>query len=300
MAITGSGVPTNRTNIQLPNDVSQEILQKTQESSMVMRLARQIALPGRGAQIPIIAGDPTAQWVSETAAKPVSNPTLDKKIMQAHKLAVIVPFSDEFRRDAAALYDALISRLPGVLAQKFDNTVFFGPESGTTLANFDNLSAVTAQALDASGKTAYDGLVAADIDISTHGGTVNGYVFSPQGRGVLLSSVDADKRPLFVNSVAEGAVSRILGAPTYFTAAAYKAGTAGSPGTPDVVGFAGDWTKALYGTVEGVQISYSADATLVSGNTTINLFQQNMFAVRAEIEIGFVAQTEYFNALTKA
>ena len=295
MAITGSGIPTNRTNIQLPNEVSTEILQKTQEGSMVMQLARQIALPGRGTQIPIIASDPEAAWVSETGVKPVSNPTLDKKIMQAHKLAVIVPFSDEFARDAAALYDALIARLPGVLAKKFDNTVFFGPSSGT-LANFDDLSGVTGYALDTANKTAYDGLVAADVAISEQGGTVTGFAFSPQGRGILLSAQDAQKRPLFINNVAEGAVPRILGAPTYFGSAAYKAGTSN---TPDIVGFAGDWTHAMYGVVEGVKIDYSADATLTSGNTTINLFQQNMFAVRAEIECGFVAETAYFGALTR-
>lgn len=303
MSIVGSGVPTNRTNIQLPNEVSTEILQKTQEGSMVMQLARQIALPGRGAQIPIIAGDPEAAWVSETGTKAVSNPTLDKKIMQAHKLAVIVPFSDEFARDAAALYDALIARLPGVLAKKFDNTVFFGPPAGTTLANFDNFSGVTGYALDTANKTAYDGLVAADTAISAQGGTVSGYAFSPQGRGILLSAQDADKRPLFVNSVAEGAIARILGAPTHFGSAAYKAGTSAAgtdPGTPDIVGFAGDWTHAMYGVVEGVKIDYSTDATLIVGtDTTINLFQQNMFAVRAEIEVGFVAETNYFGALTR-
>lgn len=288
-----AGVPTNRTNIDLPVDVAQEIIQKTQEGSIIMQLARQITLPGRGLQIPVITGDPEPAWVSETGVKPVSNPTIGKKVMQAHKLAVIVPFSDEFRRDAAALYDALIARLPGVLAKKFDNTAFFGPTSGT-LANFDNFANVTAYALDASGKTAYDGLVEADIAISEQGGTVTGYAFSPQGRGVLLAAVDGNKRPLFVNSAAEGAVNRILGAPVYFSSAAYKAGT------PNVVGFAGDWTKAMYGVVEGVKIDYSADATLTTGNTTINLFQQNMFAVRAEIEVGFVAETDYFAALTKA
>lgn len=301
MAIVGTGIPTNRTNIALPNDVSSEILQKTQEESIIMRLARSIQLPGRGTQIPIIAGDPTADWVTETAPKPVSNPTLDKKIMQAHKLAVIVPFSDEFRRDAAALYDALVARLPGVLAKKFDNTVLFG--SSGALANFDDFSAVTAQSLQSS---VYGGLVAADTDIGEHGGIVNGYVLSPQGRGVLLGALDGQNRPIFIDSVADGGIPRILGAPTYFTSAAYKAGTAtvgSTPGDPDIIGFAGDWTKAMYGTVEGVQIAYSSDATLSidTGTDTVlvNLFQQNMFAVRCEIEVGFVAQTEYFNALTR-
>jgi HK97 family phage major capsid protein len=269
---------------------------------MVMQLARQIALPGRGVQIPIIAADPDAAWVEETGVKAVANPTLDKKIMQGHKLAVIVPFSDEFRRDAAALYDALIARLPGVLAKKFDQTVFFGPASGT-LANFDDLSAVTGYALDTAGSTAYAGLVAADTAISSQGGMISGFAFSPQGRGVLLSAVDGENRPLFINSAADGAVDRLLGAPVLFGAAAYKEGSAASgsdPAVPDIVGFAGDWTHAMYGVVEGVKIDYSADATLTSGQTTINLFQQNMFAVRAEIEIGFIAETEYFAKLTKA
>lgn len=302
MAITGTGQPINRTNIQLPNEVSAEILQKTQEASTIMRLARQIPLPGRGVQIPVIEGDPEPAWVTETGSKPVSNAALNKKVMQAHKLAVIETFSDEFRRDAAVLYDALIARLPGVLAKKFDNTVFFGPSSGT-LANFDNFSAVTAQALDTANKTAYDGLVAADIDISEQSGTINGFVFSPQGRGILLSAVDTNKRPLFINSAAEGAIPRLLGAPTYFTAGAYKAGAAASgndPAVPDIVGFAGDWTHAMYGTVEGVRIGYSADATLdIGSGNVVNLFQQNMFAVRCEIEVGFIAETAYFNAFTR-
>ncbi len=40
-----SGTATNRTSIDLPVDVSREIMQKAQESSAVMQLARQITLP---------------------------------------------------------------------------------------------------------------------------------------------------------------------------------------------------------------------------------------------------------------
>ena len=301
-----SGQFMNRTYIELPMEVSSEILQKTQEASAIMQLARRVNLPGNGKVIPMITGDPVADWVTETAAKPVDKPTFNKKVMQAHKLAVILPFSNEFRRDRAALYNACIQRLPNVLGKKYDQTVFFGPAS--TLANFDDFSAVTQQALDAASKTAYDGLVAADIDVSEQGGTINGYVFSPQGRGILLSAVDADKRPLFINSVSDTAPARILGAPTYFKQAAYKAGSAqvgSTAAVADIVGFAGDWTHAMWGTVEGVKIDISEEATLVykddnQQDVTINLWQQNMFAVRAEIEVGFVAETQYFNALTRA
>jgi len=295
MAVVGN--PTNRTSIDLPVDVSREIIAKTQEASKVMQLARQIELPGRGAAINVITSDPEAAWVGETAKKPVSNPGLATKVMRAYKLAVIVPFSNEFRRDVAALYDACINRLPGALGSKFDNTVFGGTQAPGS--DFDTFANVTAQEIKTN---TYDGLVAADTDIATHGGIVNGYVISPQGRGILLGAKDGDERPIFINSVAEGAIPMILGARVEQSKAAYIPGNASaSPAVPAKVGFVGDWTQAMYGTVEGVVIDFSSDATLDLGEgETINLFQQNMFAVRAEIEVGFRADTSVFNALTAA
>lgn len=285
-----TGVPTNRTNITLPPEVSSEILQKTQEQSAVMQLARQIALPGRGAAIPVITSDPEAAWVGETDKKPVSDPELGTKIMSAYKLAVIVPFSNEFARDAASLYDALVQRLPFALASKFDATI-----AGAVAkpgSNFDNFASCKKQEI---GTDAFAGLVAADQDIAENGGILNGFALSPQGKGVLLGATDQNKRPLFINSVAEGAIPQILGAPVYVNKGVLDSAN-------DVVGIAGDWTQAMYGTVEGVKIDYSSDATLVAGEsgseTMINLFQQNMFAVRAEIELGFRADTSCFNLLT--
>lgn len=286
-----TGTPTNRTNVDLPTEVSQDIIKKTQEQSAVMQLARRVPLPGRGVTIPVIVSDPEASWVGEAERKPVSNPALDKKTLRAYKLAVIVPFSDEFRRDAKILYDELISRLPLALASKFDKTAFGNVTAPGT--DFDTFENCTAQDIDAD---AYAGLVAADMDVSLHGGIVNGYVIAPQGKGILLSARDGDQRPLFINSVAEGAIPMILGARTLVAKAAYKAA---SGGDPQVVGVMGDWTKAIYGTVEGVKVRFSEEATLDAGNgNTINLFQDNMNAVRAEIEIGFRCDTTVFNRLT--
>jgi len=293
-----TGTATNRTNITLPADVSNEILQKTQEASAVMSLARQIELPGRGTSINVITGDPEAAWVGETAAKPVSDPGVTTKVMSAYKLAVIVPFSKEFRRDVPALYDALVQRLPNALGNKFDATVFTGSAPGS---NFDVLSGCTAQAI---GTNTYAGLVAAEADIAAHGGDMNGIALSPVGKGVLLAATDDNKRPLFINTVAEGAIPYVLGAPVRISKGAYKAGaatTGTTPAVPNIVGAAGDWTQAMYGTVNGVEISFSEDAVILdSSNNPIYLFQQNMFAVRAEIEVGFRADTDCFNLLTTA
>lgn len=278
------------TTITLPGTVSSEILKKAQESSAVMRLAKKITLPGNGTTIPVIVGDPEASWVGETGPIGVKRGTLTTKPMTPYKLAVLVPFSNEFKRDAATLYSELVNRLPLALAQKFDATVFGGVTAPGS--NFDTLAACAAQDIS---KDAYGGLVAADEVISTAGGVLNGVVLAPQGKAILLKAVDGNKRPLFVNSVAEGAVPMVLSAPTYQSKGAYVAGE----GT-DTVGIAGDWTQAVYGTVEGVKVTISDQASIKDGETTINLFQQDMFAVRAEIEIGFRCDPTVFARLTKA
>lgn len=280
----------NRTDsISLPTAVASEILQKTQEGSAVMQLARQITLPGLGVTIPVITGDPEAGWVKETEKKPVKKGTLATKVMTPYTLAVIVPFSNQFKRDIPALYDALVQRLPKALAAKFDATVFGNTD--VPGSNFDTLKTCTAQEI---GTDAYAGLVAADADIAEHDGLLTGFVLSPKGKSVLLSAVDGNKRPLFINSVADGAVPMVLGAPVHYSKGAYMSGS------PATIGYTGDWTQAVYGTVEGVNITVSDQATLTDGASTINLFEQNMFAVRAEIDIGFRCDTTVFNRLTKA
>lgn len=302
-----TGIQTNRSAVTLPSDISQEVMQLARGQSTVMQLARRVNLPGRGLSIPTITGDPEAAWVDETDAKPVKNPNVGMKVMKGYKLAVILPFSNEFRRDLAALYDNIVARLPGALAQKFDQTVIGAVSKPGD--NFDNLAAATAQSIVKSvSASEYDGLVAAYADVSAAGGAVNGVALSPQAQGILLAATDSTGRPLFVNSVADGAIPRILGVPTYAGRGVYKPGApaeGSDAGTPAIVGIVGDWTQAMYGMVQDIDITFSDQATLTytdasDQTVTINLWQRNMFAVRAEFEAGFVCNASMFNLLTGA
>lgn len=286
-----AGIQTNRSAITLPSDISTEILQKTQEESAVMKLAKQITLPGRGVTIPVITGDPEAEWVAETGEKPVSNPSLSTKLMSAYKIAVIEPFSKEFLRDSASLYDALVKRLPACLAKTFDATVF--GKVNAPGQNFDTFAGCDTHSIIASNNhTTYEGLVEAYTDVTENDGLLNGWVLSPKAKGILMAATDADGRPLFLNNASESAIGSILGSPVELSKGAYVAGD------PDVVGIAGDWSQAVYGTVEGIQIDVSDQATLKVGNDLVNLWQRNMIALRAEIEVGFRADTNCFNLLT--
>ena len=262
--------------VVLPAEVSGEILAKVQEASIIQRVSRRVALPGAGLAIQTITGEPAADWVGETGRKPVSNATVGSKTLRPYKLAVIETFSNEFRRDKAALYQALASRLPGALATKFDATVLHGDAPGS---NFDTLEGVDTVNL-AGG--VYDGFVSALSAVATAGYDMNGVVLAPQGEALVFDEKDGNGRPIFIgNAQTDGSIGSVLGRPVFKSRAAYD-------DAAPTVGFAGDWSQALWGTVEDVQVKISDQATLTVGNNTINLFQQNMFAVLAEIEVGFL------------
>lgn len=289
----------------LPAAVASEILEKARVSSAIMQLGRQIKLPGQGAIIPVITSDPQAAWVNETDEKPVSNAGLTQKNMQAYKLAVIEIFSNEFKRDREALYAALIDRLPGALAAKFDATAIGAVDAPGE--NFDTFASATAQSIvQSGGATTYGGFVAAYSDIGAHGGSVNGFALAPAGLGIVLAATDNSGRPIFQPNANDGPAGRILGQRVVEARGLYKAGTPAigtgstTPAVPAVVGVAADWNRVLWGTVEGVKVKLAEQATVTVGTTTINLWQRNMFAVMAEIEVGLRADLDCVNRLLGA
>lgn len=283
--------------ITLPKELSNEIWANAVQESAIMRLAQRIDLPGSGITIPVITADPSADWVAESAEKPVSNSTFSSKNMTPYKLAVIETFSMEFRRDLPALYRELVRRLPAAIGKKFDATVFNGTAPGT---GFDVLTSVTAQNIAATSSpatTVYGNLVSALTTLGAAGYELNGWALAVQGEAVLLNAVDGNGYPIF-NTVRDADVPTILGAREVRAQAAYKAGASGSPSTPNTVGFAGDWSKARYGIVDGINIRISDQATVNDGTAQVNLWQRNMFAVMVEAELGFVADTSAFLKLT--
>src|SRR5690606_34568650 len=149
--------------------------------------------------------------------------------------AVIVPFSNQFRRDANALYNECVRRLPGVLAKKFDSTVF--ASTGAPGSNFGQLGGASAVALGPHAtdvkKNTYAGLVQAYTEIANGGGTLDGWALSSQAKGLLLGQVDTTGRPLLLESIQAGSsVPTILGEPVYYTQGVQAAGT------PNTIGFA--------------------------------------------------------------
>lgn len=305
-----SRATTNVSNF-LPADVSAEIQSKMLEASVIQSLARQVRVPGSGLTIPVISGEPTADWVAETAEKPVSRHTLNKLSLTPKKLAVIEPFSDEFRRDLPGLYNELIRRLPFALAKKFDAEAIYGNRNQIGSLYDDGEAAATNANLQTLDTTdTFGDILSAITSVATLGYDVNGIAVSPLGESLLMRAVSTTGTPLFLPSpISSRGVGEVFGRPVYrsraiadMPAAQDADGSGGGTTEFDVLyGVVGDWSQAIWGTVEGIKISFSDQATLNDGGTPLNLWQSNMVAVRAEIEIGFVvADPKAFTLLTDA
>ena len=288
-------ISRHSTNVIFDPEVSSEIISKAIDSSAIMQLAERMSVAPSGKQFQTITGDPEPQWVAETNPKPVGTFTFGKKSVTPYKMALIVPFSDEFRRDKRALYDECVRRVPKLFGKKFDSTVMGTTAPGT---GFDVLGNSTkATILADANNSVYDRFLAVDAAIGAADGIMNGIALAPQGRSIVLGAKDGDGRPMFTPGVQSGQLGDILGADVSVKKGVYVAGTAasqGAAGVPAVVGLAGDWDEAAWGTIGTLTGSISNEATLTyteNGQTvTLNLWQNNMFAIRFEIEYAFLVR----------
>ena len=279
-------------NVIFDPEVSNEIITKAIEDSAFMKLAQRMQIAGAGKKFQTITGDPVPEWVAETNPKPVGKFAFGKKTVMPFKMALIVPFSDEFKRDKAALYAECVQRLPKLFGRKFDATIMGTSAPGE---GFDVLGGASkASILASGGTTVYDQFVAIDATIGAADGIMSGIALAPQGRSILLGAKDGQGHPIFTPGVQSGQLGNVLGADVTVSKGVYVAGSADTS-TPAIVGVAGDFDECAWGTVESIQGSVSDQATLSytddnDQTVTLALWQRNMFAVRFEIELAFMVR----------
>lgn len=274
--------------IELPAQLASDIWADTLQNSVVQQLAVKTELPTGGATIQTIDGEPEAEWVGETDPKPVGTHKFGSKKLQPYKMALIEPFSDEFRRDLPALYRELARRLPFALGRLFDRTVF--GEVAAPGENFDTLAGAPEVALDGTTQGFFDALKS----VSDAGGDVTGWAVTPGAEIDAMQILDSAGRPLLMSNLNDsGSIGSILGRAVH----KFKA----FPGS-DAAGFAGEWSQAKWGQATPITISESSEASIeLADGQVIHLWQRNMFALRVEVEMGFnVRDAKRFVKLTQA
>lgn len=258
------------------------IFEETRRKSVVQQLARQVTMGQHGTNIPVWTGKPTAGWVGEGEAKPTSSVSAGIKKMTPQKLAVIVPVSAELvRANPLGVIQHTQADMVEALAVAFDDAVLHGVNSPFAT----DLSQVTQTAeLDTDGVGAYASFNGVLRTLVTNGKKLTGFALDSQVEPDLNVAVDGTGKSIFVESATDAnAVTRqgrLLGRSAFMSD-----NVASADGT--VLGYAGDFSQIVWGQVASIQVDVTDQATItLSGGGTLNLWQQNMLALRAEVEYG--------------
>ena len=266
------------------------IFDEAAKGSAAMSLIRKVPLGASGQAFPIVTSKPTANWTAEGAQKHTTEAGLGLVKMEPKKLTAIAVASQEvIRANPGGYSETLKGLLADAFARAFDLAVFHnkgGDGNGTS--PFETTLAATTKSVTlgaAAGTNTYDDLVKA-MALNLQGTPkkqVTGFAFDTGFEIDLLNAKDTAGHPLFAEAAYTGAVpalrsGSVLGRTTYMHE---------NVGLDKTVGFAGDWSKCAWGTVGGITMDISTEATVTIGGQLVSLYENNLVAVRAEAEYGF-------------
>lgn len=293
MAITAASKTSDFAGFLKP-DQAQAYFDQARKSSSFMQLARQVPLGINGAEVPVVTSKATAGWVAEGAQKPASKGAVGIKTITPKKIAAIAVVSAEVVRANPANYMSLLREdIAEAFAIAFDAAAFHG--TNTPFAQYIDQTTKTVElgtTVKANGGV-YGDIVAGLKLLVQDGKKLNGFAFDRVVEPTFLSAVDNNGRPLFVETPLEDTASvvtpgRLIGRNAYIGDGLTTAVVPGTPNTGGIVGYGGDWTQAVWGTVGGISYDVSTQATVTINGALTSLWENNLVAIRAEAEFGLL------------
>lgn len=268
---------TNSSALIVENQLADEFVELLRAETIVDKLAPMMRVAPFNTTIPGMGTGSVAAWVGEGAPKPATNPTFDTVEIKHHKLAGIVVRTDDLLKLSTPSTDQmLLNDLVESSATLIDTTFMDdAPQTSTRPAGVLN----GATKIAATGRTAAE----YDADLAALNNEFISKNLSLTGAHYIMSATRAS---------AMGRLRDALGNP-------YYRGMANGPGEKTLDGLpviesenAGDVIalvkpSELYLADDGdVEVAFSDQATIDMGATTlVNLWQQNMTAIRAERHI---------------
>lgn len=280
----------------IPQEQGGLIVEDVIKGSTVMKLAKNEPMTAPKKNFSFKAKGPGAYWVSETEVIKTSKVEWLQASMTAEKLGVIIPFSKEFLRYTVKDFFGEVKPLIAeAFHETFDLAALFGTNS--PFATHGSGKSIFTGATEAGNSVAIKTGANLQDDIFALMALIEADGFNPDA----LATTNAFKQDL--RTAKDGQLNRLYtdlnsveGLPVAYA----------KPEAWDKVKAAalmGDWDFARYGILQGIEFSVSEDATLSSvvgaDGKPINLFERDMFALRATMHIGYMnVKPAAFGALT--
>lgn len=263
----------------IPQDLSTEIIKNVAEGSTMLKLAEIVEMKEPTKTFPVELTTPGAYVIGEGQKINVDKATWATVELAAKKLAVIVPATREALSDGIV---NVIEEVKGQIAQAFakkldkctlfDSTDFYGAgksifekalAKGNKITNTDHIFDDASNAM---------GLIES-IDLDP-----NAFVAPKTLKAKIRNDVQADKHYVVEDKV-NGVPAKMHG-----ESIVYAQGF----DTSKAKLITGDFSKVYIGVLDDIEYQVSTEGTVGD----INLFEQDMVAVRATMRVGFLVIKE--------
>jgi HK97 family phage major capsid protein len=270
----------------LTPEESAPIFDDAARQSVVQRLAPRVPLGIAGQKIPVRTGRPVANWVGEGGQKPATQGARALRHIEPKKLAAIVVNSAEVvRADPGGYVSSLRNDLAEAFAIAFDFAAIHnlgGDGSGN--GPFDNHIAETNKSVTiGTGASVHNDVVAGLELLVNDGRRLTGFAFDDVAEPTFLNAVDDNNRPIYIDTPLDDTTrarnGRLIGRQSWM-----GEGLANG----DVIGVGGNFGKAAWGAVGGITYRVSTEGTVTIDGSLVSLFENNLVAILAEAEYGWV------------
>ena len=304
MAITAATATGDFSGFLNPQQ-SAPIFNMARRISAVQRLARQVPLGANGVAVPVVTGKVTAGWTAEGAKKHSSSGAMELKTISPKKLTAIAVVSAEvIRANPGGYVDEVRPQIAEAFAGAFDRAALRdeGPDGTAGGGPFATYVGQTTKAVElGTGTTVYNDVVAGLSLLVEDGKKLRGFALDDRIEPIFLDELDANNRPIFVDSPLDETTAamfeanqaqparpgKLIGRPAWF-AEGVGADTPAGASTTYTLGYGGDWAQAAWGVVGGISYRVSTEASVTINGALVSLFENNLVAILGEAEYGFL------------
>lgn len=254
----------------VPLEISKEIIKNVIDQASILKVCKKEPMASDKKTIPHLTDSGSATWVKEGESIGTTIPQFDYPQLKACKLGVIIPITNEKINDSvSSVMTEVKQAMADAFATAIDKACIFGIDSP-----FDT------NLVDAIGTQKIVFSDSWDTSLSNVMGLVENNKYNcnnilmglSQKKIIRLLANDGTKKSsITLNNIFETPIEYVR-----------------DWDDTKALSITGDFSKAIVGTRENIEYKVLDQATIVSGDETINLAQRDMIAIKATMRMGFV------------
>ena len=275
-----------RTNVPIPETISNEIIQQAPKSSVMLANAKKARMSTKTMKQPVLSVLPEAYWLNgDTDLKQTTHAEWNNLVMTAEELAVLVPIPNAVVDDTSIpLWSEVRPLLAEAIGKKVDAAAIFGTDKPASWP-----TAIVPAAVAAGNTVARTTDLVLDVanlagTVAKDGFAVNGFVSTAGYGWSLVGARLPNGNPVYNPATQVGTPGSLYG--IRFDELANGAWASTTPATELI---ALDWTKQVIGIRQDMTFDMFDQMVIsdAAGKVVFNAAQQDSKVMRVVFRVGF-------------